>query len=613
MNILLGFEVGTGEAVYIDPDHLLETGLTQQSGKTTALNALISRSKRRAIAFRTKRGEIDWVVAKHLQPFYTQPKQRGGFIDWEYVESILEAHLGERVKFERRWIMQVCESAESLKEVYANSLRLEKESKHFFDKGQFYLLSNYFEKILPQLESREWATTLPLVEGVNLMDLEDMSFEMQCLVIERVMDYVLTSMKNVIIVLPEARVFIPLSAKTPVTKTAVKMASEGAVLEVDLWVDSQTYSSINSEVRKQCGTQLHGVQMDNNEAKTITDLLDKKWKPRQLKSLKLGHFFVKTKDKRYKHVYVLPAGISEEDGIAVATGKLRVEEIKSMLMDLAPSEAVQSKRADALAIITASGPKAEIKGLVGKFRTELDEANRKLLDKEEELHRLQVDYAGEKQELEIRVEDLGRTIEEFGVRTQGLEDEVNELAVKAEGAVAQNTQLKTQIKEKDWAIDNLKKDLESERGSYEELRGAHERFVAFDNALKILIDPYIERFLQDSTLPEILLNIENKDSVRGIVKEELQKMTPRVRRASVEGDTGIAWVDIWLPKLGSAEAKILRFMAGKFPLKMTKSQVAIGVGLTAKGGHFSGSFNNLVKNKLIIMDGDNYSLAEGPS
>lgn len=417
MKILLGFEVGTGEAVYIDPDHLLETGLTQQSGKTTALNALISRSKRRAIAFRTKRGEIDWVVAKHLQPFYTQPKQRGGFIDWEYVESILEAHLGERVKFERRWIMQVCESAENLKEVYANSLRLEKESKHFFDKGQFYLLSNYFEKILPQLESREWATTLPLVEGVNLMDLEDMSFEMQCLVIERVMDYVLTSMKDVIIVLPEARVFIPLSAKTPVTKTAVKMASEGAVLEVDLWVDSQTYSSINSEVRKQCGTQLHGVQMDNNEAKTITDLLDKKWKPRKLKSLKLGHFFVKTKDKRYKHVYVLPAGIEEEVGIAVATGKLRVEEVKSMLIDLAtqePGVEVTTTKPTFMPKVEFSvetityHDKIELESEISKLRTELDEANRKLLDKEEEFHRATVDHADEKLKLESKIEDLTR-------------------------------------------------------------------------------------------------------------------------------------------------------------------------------------------------------------
>ena len=68
--ILIGFEVGTGEAVHIDPDHMLVTGLTQQTGKTTTLNALIYRSGRRAVAFRTKRGEIDMDVARRLQPFY---------------------------------------------------------------------------------------------------------------------------------------------------------------------------------------------------------------------------------------------------------------------------------------------------------------------------------------------------------------------------------------------------------------------------------------------------------------------------------------------------------------------------------------------------------------
>jgi len=577
MKILLGFEVGTGEAVYIDPDHLLETGLTQQSGKTTALNALISRSKRRAIAFRTKRGEIDWVVAKHLQPFYTQPKQRGGFIDWEYVESILEAHLGERVKFERRWIMQVCESAESLKEVYANSLRLEKESKHFFDKGQFYLLSNYFEKILPQLESREWATTLPLVEGVNLMDLEDMSFEMQCLVIERVMDYVLTSMKNVIIVLPEARVFIPLSAKTPVTKTAVKMASEGAVLEVDLWVDSQTYSSINSEVRKQCGTQLHGVQMDNNEAKTITDLLDKKWKPRKLKSLKLGHFFVKTKDKRYKHVYVLPAGIEEDVGIAVATGKLRVEEVKSMLMDLAPPEVVPNTleiQDNELELLEAEGivarNKEAIVRILAKLRTELDEANRKVLDLEEKVHRLEVDHSNEKRELEIRVEDLEREKEKLQTEYGLILNIGNDLATKIE--------------------------------PYENLTSALKLILQREG---FTMEP--EGFLE---IPETIIDPQQ---IRRIVKEEIAKLNPRQQEKLTDG-TGIPWVDMWLPKLKTPmQKKIVKLLADRIGVPLTKDQLALATGYSMRSGTFNQALRDLdTKYRLIKVENGKYSIAEGP-
>lgn len=325
--ILIGFEVGTGEPVYIDPDHMLVTGLTQQTGKTTTLNALIYRSGRRAVAFRTKRGEIDMDVARQLQPFYKEPRRKGRQIDWMYVKELLGATLERSMDWHEEWIMRSCEGAASLSEVYTNIKTLQEESRRAFDQGQYLRLEKYFEIILPQLEQREWATTLPLVKGVNLMDLETLSLEMQCLVIERTIDYVLTKMKDVIVVLPEARKFIPLNRKTPVTGTAVRIAAEGAVLELDLWVDSQTYSSINNEVRKQCGTQIHGFQTDNNEANTIRDLLGKRWGSEIVKGLRLGHFLVKTKDKRHKHVYVLPAGVPEEMGRRVALGETRPEDV----------------------------------------------------------------------------------------------------------------------------------------------------------------------------------------------------------------------------------------------------------------------------------------------
>jgi len=326
--ILIGFEVGTGEAVHIDPDHLLGTGLTQQSGKTTTLNAIIYRGGRRAIAFRTKRGEIDMDVAQHLQPFYRQPRRsRSKFIDRRYVQYILEASEDRRMRFEEAWIIRACDRAQTLRDVYENIQRLQGDATRGLDKDQYMKLEAYFKDILPQLEEREWATTLPLKNGVNLMDLEPLSDEMQCLVIERTIDYVLRNMKDVIIVLPEARKFIPLGSRTPVTSTAIRMASEGAVLELDLWVDSQTYSSIDNEVRKQCGTQIHGFQTDNNEANTIRDLLGKRWGSEIVKGLRLGHFLVKTKDKRHKHVYVLPANVPEEMGRKVALGEMRPEDV----------------------------------------------------------------------------------------------------------------------------------------------------------------------------------------------------------------------------------------------------------------------------------------------
>ena len=51
--ILLGYEVGTGEPVTLQPQHLAVTGQTQQSGKTTTLEALVSRSGATALTFIT--------------------------------------------------------------------------------------------------------------------------------------------------------------------------------------------------------------------------------------------------------------------------------------------------------------------------------------------------------------------------------------------------------------------------------------------------------------------------------------------------------------------------------------------------------------------------------
>jgi hypothetical protein len=55
--ISLGFEVATGAPVAIPLKHLAITGQTQEAGKTTALEALITRSGLRALTFVTKRGE----------------------------------------------------------------------------------------------------------------------------------------------------------------------------------------------------------------------------------------------------------------------------------------------------------------------------------------------------------------------------------------------------------------------------------------------------------------------------------------------------------------------------------------------------------------------------
>lgn len=116
-DILLGFEVGSGKAVRVPFAHTVVCGQTQASGKTTTLEAMLSRTGnplRPALAFLTKRAESAFVGAHSIPPYF---RDRA---DWQFVESILEAMMRERMKYQREWIIRVCQGAKSLEQVAAN-------------------------------------------------------------------------------------------------------------------------------------------------------------------------------------------------------------------------------------------------------------------------------------------------------------------------------------------------------------------------------------------------------------------------------------------------------------------------------------------------------------
>src|SRR3990167_11410001 len=114
MNIHLGFEVGTGNAISIPLKHTVITGQTQEAGKTTALEALISRSNLCALTFVTKRGEGSFTNARRVDPYFREQA------DWQFVASILEASRGEKLKFERAWIIRASKGARTLSDVQRN-------------------------------------------------------------------------------------------------------------------------------------------------------------------------------------------------------------------------------------------------------------------------------------------------------------------------------------------------------------------------------------------------------------------------------------------------------------------------------------------------------------
>lgn len=249
--ILLGYEDGTGDAVYMRLHHTVVTGMTQLSGKTTTLEAIIYRSGLRAIAFKTRRGEKGFSSYHDIPPFYVQRS------DWMYIESLLEASLREKMKFERAWIIRVSKGTKTPREVLENVQKAKDKARpDSLSYNVYTVLEEYLLKVVPEIERFKFSNILELQDGINVMDLSDMSWEMKCLVMRAVMEYVIDHMDNVIVIIPEAWEYIPQQRNTPVKWYVETFIRKGAAIGNYLFVDSQDIAGIDKMPLRQCDSSL---------------------------------------------------------------------------------------------------------------------------------------------------------------------------------------------------------------------------------------------------------------------------------------------------------------------------------------------------------------------
>ncbi len=312
----LGFEVGTGKPVVIPIAHMAVTGQTQQSGKTTALEALISRAGRRAVAFVTKRGEGSFIEGRRIRPFF---RERA---DWQFVESILESTMRQRMKFERAWVVRAARGAHSLADVQRNVAHLQSTAKRSMDADIYMLLGEYLGLVVPLLAKLPAADTVDLKPGLNIMDLGDYPAELQALVIQSVLAWIYQHERNVIAVIPEAWQFVPQGRGAPVKLAAIDLARKGAGLGDFMWIDSQDLAGVEKEVVRQASVWLLGVQREANEIKRTLAHIPagvKKPKPEDIATLGVGQFWACWHGSAVK-TYVWPAWMSEQSAAALALG-----------------------------------------------------------------------------------------------------------------------------------------------------------------------------------------------------------------------------------------------------------------------------------------------------
>jgi len=153
------------------------------------------------------------------------------------------------------------------------------------------------------------------------MNLSAMSSELQSLVIASCLDYVLSNLKDVVVIIPEAWEFIPRGRKSPVTLSAEAYVRKGATLGNFLWIDSQDLAGVHTPILKQTHVFLLGVQREINEIKrTIAHLHGPaKPKPDEIAQLGLGQF-IACYGSTAVTTYVQPWWMSEAAARASAMG-----------------------------------------------------------------------------------------------------------------------------------------------------------------------------------------------------------------------------------------------------------------------------------------------------
>lgn len=319
----VGYSIPDGNPITVPITHTAIFGLTHESGKTTTLEACTKRidGNPSVIVFRTKRRDIGFSVMRRVDYYFRE------HIDWRFIEGLIAAHLQERAKQYRSNIMMACRGATTLHQVWDNINEALGKTKNGWLTSIYTELNQYLSEIVPALESMHFAPDVYLEKSaVNVMNLEPLAPALQQLIIASTIDRIMETMSNVIVVLPEAKDFIPNGTNTPAKKSLENLVRKGATLGNYLWCDSQSLTGLDMDVMRNVGTWLFGKQFLDIEAKRNAKMIPgNAVTPHDITALGKGQFYLVRGEDVHK-VYVQPVFINDEDAMAIARGEKDVND-----------------------------------------------------------------------------------------------------------------------------------------------------------------------------------------------------------------------------------------------------------------------------------------------
>lgn len=333
-------------------------GMTQLSGKTTALEAIAFRGHLTTIAFITKQGESGFLTGRTIPPYFSEPTNDEEQPLWRWVKAILEASQQRRLTIEESSIIRACEIPElanSLSGVHANIKALLAGEKKYpgsqrkikknsdpawvrkpvtgFERSMYTSLNAYFNIVMPQLARLPYTKKLTLHPGLNVMDLREYAMETQALVIRSVMEWVYQHENGVRVIVPEAQDFVPQGKNSPVKMACETLVRKAGANKNFMWLDSQDMAAVDKIMLRACSIVGIGVQTEMHEIdRSLAGLFTPALRPVDIARLKIGEFFVRTPEARVSKVYVQPAWMSSElHAQAIAKGEESVASARQML------------------------------------------------------------------------------------------------------------------------------------------------------------------------------------------------------------------------------------------------------------------------------------------
>ena len=299
LELLVGFEIGTGYEVKIPLHHSVITGMTGV-GKTSLIKRMIDQVPR-GIVFDVKN---DYTEYRSFQPRITTK-----LVDSLALKEILEVYGGMTLKSEFPELIKVTRDANDLREVAINIDKLLRDAKiHPVRKDKLLVIKDLLQRFLFDI-SPLMALKRPTDGDFMKIDISSLNDALQQFIVD---GEIRNLRENYVVFIDEAHKFIPERGASIAKRSIINLLREGRSKGNFVILSDQTITGISKEALKQCWNWILGRQLEINEIKRVTEqTIGIRTTPEEIASLRVGEFIYFSPDEKIRF-YSWPPFIDKE-------------------------------------------------------------------------------------------------------------------------------------------------------------------------------------------------------------------------------------------------------------------------------------------------------------